>query len=477
MARRLALAILLIVWATLIAGGLVAYFATRWALLADLDAALIRRARAIPELSGHPQAQRLQDSTGDRYLITGPLGQTIGRSIAPTAAAPPPALLRAALVTLGDKSHVRTLTLGFSTQLGGPPTIVVYSGSAGQFDRVLRRLALALFGFGGAAGIAAAGVAVLVSRRALRPLRDTARAIGEINEKKLDRRIDAADLPPELQPVAERLNQMLARLERAFDQRKQFLADASHELRTPVAALVTTLEVALRRPRDAVELTRSLRACLADSRMLQQLVQTLLEHARGENPAAMACQRFDAAQLLSDCADVVDGLAMQKNVTILRTYPAPIFIESDPRLLRGIVMNLLGNAVEYNRPGGTVALAAEACEQALVLTVSDDGPGIAADQLPHIFQPFFRGVSPSAADGEGATPPHLGLGLFLVDAHVRTLGGQCAVHSQIGAGTTFVVRLKGVMSETAAARHPPAPVANAKVSLSFHQTTDKVEHT
>src|SRR5207302_105383 len=120
-------------------------------------------------------------------------------------------------------------------------------------ERALDRLAAALCYFGLATGVVAAAAVILATRLALRPLRQTAAAIGAIDERDLGRRIDGAALPPELAPVAARLNEMLARLEQAFAQRKQFLADASHELRTPVAALVTTLEVALRRPRGAEE--------------------------------------------------------------------------------------------------------------------------------------------------------------------------------------------------------------------------------
>src|SRR5437762_6398593 len=104
----------------------------------------------------------------------------------------------------------------------------------------MNRLAVALTVFGVIGGLVTAAVAVRVSRSALRPLNQTAQQIGAIDEQKLDRRIDAAALPPELTPMAERLNEMLARLQEAFTLRNQFIGDASHELRTPVAALVTT---------------------------------------------------------------------------------------------------------------------------------------------------------------------------------------------------------------------------------------------
>lgn len=464
MTRRLALAILLIVWATLIAGGMVAYLTTRSVLLADLDASLIARARSLPELSGATQAAaRIEEAEGDRYIISNNLGQTRGRMAPPSESAPQPLVVRASLSKLGDGQAVRTLTLRFNLRESGQPVTVVYSGSAQRFCGVLDRLALALAVFGAAAGIAAAGVAVAVSRAALRPLRGTADVIGSINERKLDRRIDASALPPELHPVAARLNEMLLRLQQAFAQRKQFLADASHELRTPVAALVTTIEVALRRPRDAATLTRALQTCLTDAEMLRQLVQTLLVHARGESPQMQEKDEvFDVVTVLNQCADVADGLALAKGVTIHRYLPEALEINSQPQRLRGIVMNLLGNAVEYNRFGGSVDLKIEVQDADLELSVSDSGRGIAAEHVPHVFQPFYRAGGASSAltaplsspveapmpspAGTPADVPHLGLGLFLVDSNVKAMGGECKIESVLGSGTTMRVRLPQVVA-------------------------------
>jgi len=443
MTRRIARAILLIVWATLIAGGIVAYVTTRSVLLADLDAALIARARSLPELAGQVEAApRLEEAAGDRYMLSNHLGQTRGR-LAESATAPPlPAVLNASLATLGDGHRVRSLTLRFTSPGNAAPVTLVYSGSAERFDRVLQQLALALAVFGLVTGIGAAGVAVAISRAALRPLRGTADVLLDINERRLDRRIEVSALPEELQPVAARLNDMLQRLEQAFSQRKQFLADASHELRTPVAALVTTIEVALRRPREAAELTRVLRTCLSDAQMLQQLVQTLLVHARAENRGGRdSAETFDALELLNQCADVAEGLALGAGVTVRRILPPTLEIHSKPPLLRGIVMNLLGNAIEYNRPGGTVELRAEMQGADLELSVSDSGRGIAASDLPNIFQPFYRAASPSGGTETPDDKHHMGLGLYLVDSHVKSLGGKCRVQSEVGVGTSIHVHL------------------------------------
>jgi signal transduction histidine kinase len=445
MTRTLARSILLIVWATLIAGGIVAYIITRSVLLKSLDETLMTRARALPELSAtNESAGRTEDAAEDRYVISNKLHQTLARHPEGPLSAPKPLKLDASLTKLGDGQRVRTLTLRFPPRGGGESITVVYSSSAERLCGVLNTLAIALTAFGVIAGIAGAAIAVVVSRTALRPLRRTADVIGGIDERKLDRRIDPSALPDELRAVADRLNEMLSRLEQAFAQRKQFLADASHELRTPVAALVTTIEVALRRPRDAAELTRVLRTCHSDATLLRELVQTLLVHARGESTQANGKpELFDAAALFNRCADIADGLALGKDVTVCRILPPTLEIRSQPQRLRGIVMNLLGNAIEYNRPGGMVELKAEIDGGDLRLTVRDTGRGIAAEHLPHLFQPFYRASDPAFREGQ-EDQHHLGLGLFLVDSHLRALGGVCKIESEPGTGTTMRIHIPQV---------------------------------
>jgi signal transduction histidine kinase len=448
MTRRIASAILRTVWATLIAGGIIAYLTTRSLLLADLDDSLVDRARALPALSGQVEANpRLEESAGDRYVIYNRLGQTVGRLPASQSGIPQPVVLKAGFANLGDGKRVRRLELKFTPRDGGASVIVVYSGSAERFDQVLSRLAVALTAFGLFAGAAAAAVAVAASRSALRPLRETTEAITAIDERRLDQRIDADALPSELRPMAGRLNEMLERLQSAFAQRKQFLADASHELRTPVAALVTTLEVALRRPRGAAELAETMQICLSDARMLRQLVQTLLEHARCDSAALQdAPEPFDAAVLLNQCADVADGLAAACEVTVVRSMPPALAINSEPPRIRAIVMNLLGNGVEYNRPGGQVELRARMDDSDLILSVRDTGVGIAPEHLANVFQPFYRSSKARNDGHESAERQHMGLGLFLVESHVKALGGECQIESKLGEGTTVTVRLPAVVT-------------------------------
>jgi len=451
MARRIAAAILLTVWAILVAGGFATYWVSRSVLVADLDSTLTHRALVVAEAQarGDNPDRAVADMAAaeDRYVISNGLKQNLGRAPGAGDARSVPPRQKGWFSRLGDGRLMRTVSVQVPAPgAPGGAISVTYSGRADQVGRVLERLAVTLAVCGLAAGAAAAGVAVAVARAALRPLNDAADTIGQIDERRLDRRIDADSLPPELRPAAARLNDMLARLENAFAQRKQFLADASHELRTPVAALVTTVEVALRRRRDADELTRTLETCLHDARHLKHLVHVLMEHARGEASAAAHAERteaVDAAELLGACADLAAALGVPKGVRVERALPASMPFVTQPQRLRSVVTNLLSNAIEYNQPGGLVRLEARLAGGALEVTVRDTGRGIAAEHLPHLFEPFYRadesrrGSPASAADG-GETP-HMGLGLFLVDSHLKALGGRCRVESEVGVGTTMHV--------------------------------------
>ena len=495
MTRRIATAILLTVWAILIAGGVVAYGVTRSVLLADLDHSLVDNARSLPQVAtGRDGVPVPTAGPEDRYVIRNAIGQTIGTPADldgdPRGKRLPP--YTASFATLGDGRRMRTVSVYLTSGGGNPgsaersaegsaegadraragaPVTVIYSRPTDQLDRVLARLAVTLAACGLAAGAGAAAVAVGVARAALRPLHAAADVVGVIDEQNLDRRIDEASLPTELQPVAARLNAMLERLGRSFAQRRQFLADASHELRTPVAALVTTLEVALRRKRDPAELLRTLETCLSDARYLRRLVTTLLELARGEAPRhAPAPAPFDAAEVFDHCVAAAEALAGPRDVRVVRSYPRPMPLVSDADRLRGVVTNLLANAVEHNRPGGAVEIAADLAAGALRVSVRDTGPGIAAEHLPNLFQPFYR----TDASRRRGDAPHLGLGLFIVDSHLKALGGSCRVESEVGVGTTVHVTVPDVpppgpqhakppgLSEPSAASHaPPSEIHGA----------------
>jgi two-component system OmpR family sensor kinase len=457
MTRRIALAILFSAWAVVLVALVAIYFVTRQTVLAELDESIIMRASALPQLRGVTQESGLAVlPAGDRYVILNEVGQVLVRPEAQASTGVSPVVTSRKFVSVAGGGRLRSITLTFDLPaLAREPrrqATIVYSAPADALDNLLSRMAyvLAAVGLGGAILIGA--VALHVSRAALRPLRDTADVIGAIDEKKLDRRVQATELPSELRPMAERLNEMLARLELEFSQRKQFLADTAHELRTPVAAILTHLEVTLRRPREAAELAEALRTSLSDVQLLRRLVDALLEQVRSDRPLAAAqITRVDISSLLEQCATLADSLASAKSVRITRDFSSGLRCYTQPVALQSIVTNLLANAVQYSPTGSSVEFAARLVDGKLDLSVRDHGPGIAATVLPHIFQPFYRADgSHSSADG------HLGLGLFLVQSHAKSMGGRCEVDSTVGEGTTFRVKLPALSPS-------PASISQLKV--------------
>jgi signal transduction histidine kinase len=467
MTRRIAMAILRTCCMVLLTGGLLSYLFIRQALLEELDASLVVRASSLPEVLGVADAgkpERTVVPAGDRYIIRNSLGQTVARPGTRTATTRPIDIRARQFVALADGTRMRSVTVAFPGSGPGGDVTVMYSGSAERYDQLISRLGLIFVSVGLAAGLLTAFVALVVARTALRPVTAVANTIASINEPTLDRRLDVELLPEELRPMAVRLNQMLTRLEAGLLERKQFMADAAHELRTPVAALLTTMEVALRRPRDTQALTQVLAECVGDVQTLRRLVETLLEQFRTAptSSADTSSIQVNISQTLDLCMEIAASHARGKNVRIRRTYAGNLHACTHPRRFRSIVSNLVDNAVEYNNPGGEVEVCCETSEEGLVLVVRDTGPGISSELLPNVFQPFFRGHHDSAVEGG-----HCGLGLFLVKSHVDALGGTCVVRSTPGRGTEFCVKLPAKNSLSGRTSEPGAAVdagASSEVS-------------
>jgi two-component system heavy metal sensor histidine kinase CusS len=361
----------------------------------------------------------------------------------------------------GQRYRAITVRAAPVARTGTPaPMMIVYRRSAEQFEKLTDYLIAVLTSLGMFCGLATGWVALKVSRAALLPLTRTAETIAAIDEKNLSQRIDEGQLPVELVPMTKRLNELLERLERVFTQRKQFLADAAHELRTPTAALLTTLEVSLRRQRDQKALQDTIHSALTDARLLRRLVDKLMEQARSDHMIDRPVfEELDLAAVLRTCLSTVEPMATEKNVTISAQLPSELRFNTQRDRFQSIALNLLTNAIEYNRAGGTVELRCERQPDQhgkLLLSVSDSGLGISDQALPHVFEPFYRADRQKQGDTD-----HLGLGLFLVQSHIRALGGQCQIESRSGEGTTVRVTLPTVPASPATRPAEPAVAATA----------------
>jgi signal transduction histidine kinase len=277
----------------------------------------------------------------------------------------------------------------------------------------------------------------LIVARGLRPVGKLSDAVSRVSEKDFKLPHDGTDLPAELAPIHARLTQTLDLLRRAFAREKQAVADISHELRTPIAALMATIDVTLRKPRTPEQYRATLEECRLISKQLNQLVERIMTLASldsGNDHAQFA--RTDAAELVAGCAAVIRPLAAAHGVAVGLHVDEPLELDTDPGKLREVLMNLLHNAVEYNHPGGTIDLSARRGDGAVVFEVRDTGIGIPADVREKIFERFYR-----ADPSRHATGVHAGLGLAIVKEYVTRLNGSIAVDSEPGAGSTFRVTL------------------------------------
>jgi len=270
--------------------------------------------------------------------------------------------------------------------------------------------------------------------RALRPIENISAAAAKISAGDLSQRINTAETESELGKLASVLNSTFARLDAAFAQQKQFASDAAHELRTPVSVMLTQTQTSLNRERSPAEYRETLEACQRAAQRMRKLIGVLLELARldaGQEP--MKRMKFDLSRTAQDCVELIRPLADERQVKVNSELP-PLEITGDSGRIAQVITNLLTNAIQYNNPDGEVRITAHLQAGAAILTVRDNGAGIAAEDLPRVFERFYR-ADKSRSSGNN------GLGLAISKAIVDAHGGAIEVSSTENVGTIFTVRL------------------------------------
>lgn len=275
-----------------------------------------------------------------------------------------------------------------------------------------------------------------VAARAIRPIEAISATAVKISAGDLSQRINVAEAESELGRLAAVLNSTFARLETAFAQQQQFTADAAHELRTPVSVILTQTQTALQRERAATEYRETVEACQRSAQRMRRLIESLLELARLDaGQETMKQLRFNLTGTVNDCVEQLKAIADQRSIKVLAEL-VPVEITGDAERLARVITNLLVNAIQYNQPGGEVRIKLEAQPGLAVLTVSDTGPGISTEDLPHVFERFYRGDKSRTVSNGNA-----GLGLAISKAIVEAHGGMIQVSSEPGIGSTFTITL------------------------------------
>jgi signal transduction histidine kinase len=319
---------------------------------------------------------------------------------------------------------------------------VIYAASRVSMHQHLVELGVSVAGVGLLLLFIVSAVAAWGVRRGLEPLRELASQAGAISVLNWEFRPPAeASMAKELAPLAGAIETVLERLQESFRQQRDFTSDAAHELKTSVAIVKSTLQTLLQRPRPEHEYRAGLESLLEDCGRLEDLLGRLLRLARIEQWAENGTNRkLGITEVTSTCEGAISriqALAQARNIQIELIAPQEVHLQADPEDLELIWVNLLENALQYSPAGSKVAIHVErnggstAC-----VSVQDSGPGIPEEQLPHVFQRFYRG-DPSRSRSTGG----FGLGLAICKAMVTAYGGQIQAVNRDGQGTEMKVQL------------------------------------
>jgi heavy metal sensor kinase len=448
-------------------------------ILATLGSFLLLRLRAdlVAEVDKALDAQAagiLADSDGglgtlSEDVATGlPPGKTVAQLLSSTgevreragAAAPArslltPAMLRQVLAGHQVRGEVRPgpdraryRVLGLRGAGRGTPTVLVVAAPLADVDRSIERLRLLLLVAGPVALVLAGGGGWLLARAALRPVDRMTEQAGTIGAHRLHDRVSVPDAADELTRLARTLNGMLDRIERGVVEQRRFVADASHELRTPLAVMRAELEVALRADDPAADASEVLDSAAEEVARMSKVVDDLLTLAHSdENSLELLLERVDLGEVATEVAGQLRPLAQRGGVELTVEAP-PVPVVADRARVTQVVTNLVDNAVKYAGAGAAVRVRVWDDADGAGLAVTDTGPGIAPEDLPKVFDRFFR-LDAARTRARGGS----GLGLAICKELVEAHGGRIRAGSVPGIGSTFSLTLPA--RPPTMARQPP----------------------
>ena len=386
-----------------------------------------------------------------------PRGDTVAQLLSPTGevraragtAVPAgslltPAMLRQVLASEQVRAEVRLgpdraryRVLGLRRAGGGPRPVLVVAAPLSDVDRSVDRLRLLLLVAGPMALVLAGAGGWLLARAALRPVDQMTRQAGVIGAHRLHDRVSVPDAADELTRLARTLNGMLDRIEHGLVEQRRLVADASHELRTPLAVMRAELEVALRADDLSAADAEVLASTAEEATRMSKIVDDLLTLAhRDENNLELLLAPVDLGEIATEVTTQLRPLADQGGVHLTIKASAVPPVLADQARLTQVVTNLVDNAVKYTSADGRVEVRVWRADGGAGLTVTDSGPGIAAEDLPRVFDRFSR-LDPARSRACGGS----GLGLAICKALVEAHGGRIWANSTPGTGSSFVLTL------------------------------------
>lgn len=344
--------------------------------------------------------------------------------------------------TLGDRGR-RIRLFAAVAHSGGQTLSVVMAQSLKEQAEALEQARNAFFIAVPLALLLASLGGYFLARKSLAPVLAMSRQAALIGVANLDERLPVPHSRNELSQLAQIFNDLLARLDRSFEQQRRFMADASHELRTPVAIVCGESEVALSSDeRSREDYRESLQVVYDEGRRLTRVVEDLFTLARADaGQYALERSNMYLDETVGQCVRSVDSLAKQRGLSLkYETSARELFFSGDEGLIRRMTLNILDNAIKYTPRGGTVRVSLQRKAGECTLTITDTGLGIPAELQPRIFERFFR-ADQARSRNEEPNGSGAGLGLAIARWIAEMHGGQLVLDASDQSGTTFVISL------------------------------------
>jgi len=277
-----------------------------------------------------------------------------------------------------------------------------------------------------------------IARRALKPVAKITQTANDIGSgANLSQRIPVSEVKDEIGQLALTFNSMMDRLESSFTQMRQFSSDASHELRTPLTVLKGQSELALGTERKPEEYQEVISSNLEEVQYMSKVLEDLFLLSKSdENQIALDCESVDLKSLIEEVCKHAEIIASEKNIKIVIAYLEPVQVYGDPVRLRQMIWNVVVNGIKYTQHGGEVKISVRGKGDGVLIIIQDDGIGISEEDLPLIFNRFYR-VDKARSRQEGGTGLGLSICKFIVDGHQ----GSIDIESKLGEGTKFKITL------------------------------------
>lgn len=256
-----------------------------------------------------------------------------------------------------------------------------------------------------------------------------------ITSENLEEKVKGVNSEDEIGELANSFNGLLDRLNEAFKREQQFIGDVAHELKTPLATQISSFEVTLSKSRDKDEYKKTIEESLVEAHQLSAILKNVLDLAWSETPVKKNNKiKFNLSELMDDLYEIAQKIAFKKRIHVKLSATKNVYIHGFKDKLAQAILNIIDNAIKYSSTDGQVELVLEKSPTKILISVIDEGQGILKDEMPQIFDRFYRGSKTDKVFGSG-------LGLAIAKSIIALHQGKIEVKSKKGRGSTFVIAL------------------------------------